>query len=266
MQKTRTILTALLFVLCLGVSGVAEEITLTTYYPAPYGAYKEFTTTEKTCLATSSGNVGIGTTSPSGKLYMYLGNISNTNNTAVGTTIYANATGNPGYMGERFVLDNSTANYAGFIRGVRTTGTSFIGLEIGSETNHGIRFLTNGTNDGAEKVRISSSGAVGIGTTNPSYKLDVAGDINTTGDIRKSGTVYMNPDYVFEAGYKLMPLTELKGYLETNKHLPNLPSTEEIKKEGVRIFEQNRLILEKLEEAYLYIIELEQRIKKLEGR
>jgi len=46
----------------------AEQITLTTYYPAPYGVYREFTTTGNTYLATNEGNVGIGTTSPSQKL------------------------------------------------------------------------------------------------------------------------------------------------------------------------------------------------------
>ncbi len=54
----------LIGILFLGVSTIAEEITLTTYYPAPYGAYNELTTTGNTYLATTSGRVGIGTTNP----------------------------------------------------------------------------------------------------------------------------------------------------------------------------------------------------------
>ncbi len=46
----------------------ADQITISTYYPAPYGVYREFKTTSNTYLATDSGNVGIGTTSPGGKL------------------------------------------------------------------------------------------------------------------------------------------------------------------------------------------------------
>jgi hypothetical protein len=46
--------------LFMGIYSIAEEITLTTYYPAPYGAYNELTTTGNTYLATTSGNVGVG--------------------------------------------------------------------------------------------------------------------------------------------------------------------------------------------------------------
>lgn len=45
-----------------------------------------------------------------------------------------------------------------------------------------------------------------------------------------------------------------------------MPSTQEIKKEGVKLFEQNRLMLEKIEEVHLYIIQLEERITKLENK
>jgi len=45
-----------------------ESMTITTYYPSPYGSYNELTTTGNTYLATTSGNVGIGTTTPGQKL------------------------------------------------------------------------------------------------------------------------------------------------------------------------------------------------------
>lgn len=55
----------LLAVLGFGATLMAEDITLTTYYPAPYGAYEELTTTGNTYLATTSGTaVGVGTTTP----------------------------------------------------------------------------------------------------------------------------------------------------------------------------------------------------------
>ena len=47
-----------------------ETIELATYYPAPYGAYAELTTTNSTYLATEGGKVGIGTTDPSEKLHV----------------------------------------------------------------------------------------------------------------------------------------------------------------------------------------------------
>ena len=119
---------------------------------------------------------------------------------------------------------------------------------------------------GGERLRITAGGNIGIGTNDPQYKLDVNGDINVTGDIRKNGTAYPNPDYVFEKDYKLLNLDELQGFVLANKHLPGMPSTEEISKDGIKLFEQNRLTLEKLEEAYLYIFQLEERIKKLENK
>ncbi len=65
MQKTFNFFYVLLLaVLGLGATLMAEDITLTTYYPAPYGAYDELTTTGNTYLATTSGNVGIGTIAP----------------------------------------------------------------------------------------------------------------------------------------------------------------------------------------------------------
>ena len=48
----------------LAAYAVAEEITLTTYYPSPRGVYEELRTTKNTFLAIESGNVGIGTTAP----------------------------------------------------------------------------------------------------------------------------------------------------------------------------------------------------------
>ena len=65
MQKTFNFFYAfLLAILGFGATLMAEDITLTTYYPAPYGVYDELTTTGNTYLATTSGNVGIGTTVP----------------------------------------------------------------------------------------------------------------------------------------------------------------------------------------------------------
>ena len=105
---------------------------------------------------------------------------------------------------------------------------------------------------------------VGIGTTTPNYRLDVNGDINTTGEICQSGATYDHPDYVFDSGYALMPFDDLSTYIDEEGHLPGMPSAEDIQKTGVQLFEQNRLLVEKLEEAYLYILQLEERISKLE--
>jgi hypothetical protein len=61
-----------------------------------------------------------------------------------------------------------------------------------------------------------------------------------------------------------MPLNELKTFINTQQHLPNIPSEKEFQKDGVDIGELNRLLLEKVEELTLYILQLEERISKIE--
>jgi len=74
------------------------------------------------------------------------------------------------------------------------------------------------------------------------------------------------PDYVFKSDYNLMPLDELRTYIKTNSHLPNIPSAQEYAKTGVDLGELNRLLLEKVEELTLYILQLEERMKSLEAK
>lgn len=59
----------LFFIFCLFSAGFSEDITITTYYPSPYGSYQELRTYGNTYLATDpGGQVGIGTTTPAAKL------------------------------------------------------------------------------------------------------------------------------------------------------------------------------------------------------
>jgi hypothetical protein len=81
---------------------------------------------------------------------------------------------------------------------------------------------------------------------------------------RYTTTLNNIPDYVFKEGYNLMPLNELKTFINSQQHLPNIPSEKEFQKDGVDIGELNRLLLEKVEELTLYILQLEERISKIE--
>ena len=72
------------------------------------------------------------------------------------------------------------------------------------------------------------------------------------------------PDYVFAPTYKLMPLGDLESYIETNKHLPNVPSAEEVKKDGLNISEIQVKQMEKIEELTLYTIQQQKLIEELQ--
>lgn len=70
------------------------------------------------------------------------------------------------------------------------------------------------------------------------------------------------PDYVFEKNYPLMPLNEVKSFIATNKHLPNVPSASEMQEQGINVAETNVLLMEKVEELTLYLIDLQEQLKK----
>ncbi len=72
------------------------------------------------------------------------------------------------------------------------------------------------------------------------------------------------PDYVFDKTYKLQPLGEIEKYIEKNGHLPNVPSAKTVQEEGLALGEMNKVLLEKVEELTLYLIEQNKRIELLE--
>jgi hypothetical protein len=78
-------------------------------------------------------------------------------------------------------------------------------------------------------------------------------------------TVGTFPDYVFDENYDLMSLSQLKEYIDINKHLPGIPSATEISANDnkVKIAEIQTKLLEKVEELTLYIIDLQNQINEL---
>ena len=73
------------------------------------------------------------------------------------------------------------------------------------------------------------------------------------------------PDYVFSDGYRLMPLGEVEGYIAENGHLPQMPSAAEVEAEGADLGEMNRLLMQKVEELTLYVIDLQKQLDELKS-
>jgi hypothetical protein len=72
-------------------------------------------------------------------------------------------------------------------------------------------------------------------------------------------------DYVFDKNYQLMPLKEVEQFILKNKHLPNVPSAKTIELDGITVNETNRILLEKIEELTLYLIQQQKEIEELKN-
>jgi len=123
---------------------------------------------------------------------------------------------------------------------------------------------TNG-NNWTERMRIAgSSGNVGIGTAPVSaYKLAVNGVIGTRRLIVTQATW---ADFVFDRNYVLPTLEEVEAYVRVNGHLKDVPSAQEVAKEGVDVGEMNKILLQKIEELTLHLIELNKENKIIKER
>jgi hypothetical protein len=128
---------------------------------------------------------------------------------------------------------------------------------------------------------------VGIGNSNPQAKLHITLNNNAVGvnthallvqrsngdkilQLTEDGLLQAReikvdvaswPDYVFDGNYVLMPLDEVAAYIEQFEHLPGVPSACEMEQEGMNITQTNVLLLEKIEELTLYMIELQNQLK-----
>ena len=74
------------------------------------------------------------------------------------------------------------------------------------------------------------------------------------------------PDYVFEDDYPLLSLEELRDYVTRERHLPNVPSSKDIKKDGLSLGEFQMTLLEKVEELTLYTLAQQEEIDQLRSQ
>jgi hypothetical protein len=105
-----------------------------------------------------------------------------------------------------------------------------------------------------------NAGNVGIGIASPKNRLDVNGTIHA-----KQVNIDLNgwSDYVFEKGYKLPALQSVKVYIQQHQHLPEIPSQSEMIKSGLDVSVANKLLLKKMEEMTLYMIEAKEEVEVL---
>jgi|GEM_PF-579699 len=103
-------------------------------------------------------------------------------------------------------------------------------------------------------------GNVGIGTETPREKLSVNGRIRAQ-EVKVETANW--PDYVFKANYSLKSLDSLRIFIQENGHLPEVPTADSAEKEGVSLGEMNKILLKKIEELTLYLLEKDKEISEI---
>jgi len=207
--------------------------------------------TKKTSLLLNpqGGNVGIGITTPKRKLNV-AGDIL-IENTARKSSIHLRTDGN----GNAFI-----SNMNGFIGNGSTGNTS---MKI---TGQGGIYLATG-NDGSSgttRMSILTNGQIGIGTSSFStnFKLAVKGKILAEG-VKVSLSPADWSDFVFAESYSLLPLEEVETFIKENKHLPEVPSAEQVGEQGIDLAKMDAVLLQKIEELTLYMIQVQKSNDKL---
>jgi trimeric autotransporter adhesin len=202
---------------------------------------------------TNSGAVGIGTTVPSGPLFIKTSSDNIINfQTSDNLWLYSQWPDNGG---------------------VRKT---WMGL------NDNLSSFHINVENGANKI-LFNGGNVGINTGTPLATLDVQGtlrlgNVNTPAGYRlyvEQGILAEKvkvaiktsanwSDYVFDKGYQLKSLPEVEAYINKNKHLPGIPSGETLVKEGgIDVNQMFAKQMEKIEELTLYVIQQGKEIAQL---
>ncbi|WP_158829358.1 hypothetical protein [Mucilaginibacter lacusdianchii] len=125
----------------------------------------------------------------------------------------------------------------------------------------GSSFVIGNSAYSAPVMTFNTNGNIGIGTNKPDTKLAVNGTIHTQ-EVRVDMTGWS--DYVFKPAYQLPSLAFVKSYIEKNNHLPEVPSEEDVVKNGINLGEIVRMQTKKIEELTLYLIQQQERIDKLE--
>ncbi len=231
-------------------------------YFSGFSGLRFFTEGQSRMFLDRSGNLGLGTANALSRLNIVGGDESITlgdyNSPNIAKGIY--------FPGFRDVLPNyfgaSIESVPDWICcGGYPAATGYPGIR-----NMGLNFNVHGNVDVADSkitaLSINSSGNVGIGTVTPRERLSVNGNIRAK-EMKVEATNW--PDYVFKEGYNVGTLKELESYIKTNKHLPEMPTVTQVEKDGVLLGEMNKLLLKKIEELTLHLIDKEHEIREIKA-
>ena len=180
-------------------------------------------------------DVGIGTSTPSEKLHVKDGNLKVEQSVA----------------GTSAILDFATSSFSWQIKQNAFTGRLTFSSPGGGATSAPFKF------DRQAQENLFRVGVLAADT------VDINGDLVITGDCTEQNGPCA--DYVFEPDYELPSLSQLAAFIAENKHLPNVPSAEEMRQNGVNMTQMSGRLLEKIEELTLYTLQQQQLIEELQA-
>lgn len=190
-------------------------------------------------MALNDAGLGIFNINPITRLHINSGQDAGLGGASNGFVMLGNATAS------NLILDNNEL----MVRNNGQGGDLFI-------QNDGGNVLLCGTEQGAVGIGILSGASIPAG-----FLLAVDGKVISEEILVRLSTAW--PDYVFDESYKLPEFGELRQYIRTHKHLPNIPAAAEVEKGGVLLGEMQRKMMEKIEELTLMVLKLEEELQVL---
>lgn len=169
-----------------------------------------------------------------------------------------------------FNLKFSTQNilYLGSSNGGSLNGNAYLGFNA-LRNGTSWTFASNGTQNGGGVIYSTNNGNIifsAVSSTGNSTQTITDNSIYSNATVRISPTtLYAKEiqvqtsvwaDYVFNSNYRLRSLDEVEKFILKNKHLPDMPSEAEVLENGINVAQMNALLLQKIEELTLYMIEL----------
>ena len=139
--------------------------------------------------------------------------------------------------------------------GSSVTITTSASTPSGTDVTSTIAFIPVMITDYTGNISINTADSKG-------YKFAVNGTAIATSVTVKPNANW--PDYVFKPTYKLPPLTDVKTYIGQNQHLPEMPSSADVEKNGINLGEMDRALVKKVEELTLYMIDKDKQVDELQ--
>lgn len=213
---------------------------------------------------TSEGRVGIGTDAPGVKLELFdastnltLLKLRNNNWACNQTTAIEFWNGsNKAFATSKIVsqMDGCGSDGEALIFETQTAGATVTTPKL-TIKNNGTILIPGQTRIGLQKPV--------TGTTHADAMLSVDGKI-----ISKSMYVTQQnwADFVFDKDYALPKLYEVEAYYKANKHLPLIPSEQDVKENGIDVGEMNKLLLQKIEEITILMVQQQREIDALKAK